>query len=166
VPPDDVKNINYAGAAGLKFMKYPNIIVPATCRQRVGDDVCNERHAPVLAGAMTWSVTNNRMTERSNRYSRAVAAGESAIEKILTRVNQDFLDGGETLVVNNLNSYRSTYPTSTDSAYWANLEFNNARGQVGQTYVIGGMASNHVVLTGPTLARGYVRDLPPSPTPR
>ena len=103
----------------------------------------------VLAGAMTWSVTNNRLTERSNRYSRAVAAGESAIEKILTRVNQDFLAGGETLVVNNLNSYRTTYPTSTDSAYWANWEFNNARGQAGQTYVIGGMASNYVVLTGP-----------------
>jgi hypothetical protein len=111
----------------------------------------------VLAGAMTWSVTNNRLTERSNRYVRAVAAGESAIEKILTQVNSDFLAGGEALVVNNLNSYRTTYPTSTDSAYWANWEFNNASGQVGQTYVIGGMASNYVVLTGPYAGlRGYV----------
>src|SRR6516162_8744262 len=98
----------------------------------------------VLTGAMSWSATNTRLTDRSNRYATAVAAGESAIEKILTQMNQDFLDGGEALVVNNLNVYRSTVPTSADSAYWSTWEFNNASGQVGQTYVQGGLASNYV----------------------
>ena len=69
----------------------------------------------LLTGAMTWSATNARLTDRSNRYATAVAAGESAIEKVLTRMNQDFLDGGEAMVVNNLNLYRSTVPTSSDS---------------------------------------------------
>jgi hypothetical protein len=111
----------------------------------------------LLTGAMTWSATNTRLNERSNRYATAVAAGESAIEKVLTQMNQDFLDGGEALVVNNLNLYRSTVPTSTDSVYWASWEFNNASGQIGQTYVGRGIASNYVVLTGPYVGlHGYV----------
>jgi hypothetical protein len=111
----------------------------------------------LLAGAMNWSATNTRLTDRSNRRATAVAAGESAIEKVLTQMNQDFLAGGEPLVVNNLNLYRSTIPTSTDSGYWANWEFNNANGQTGQTYVQPGIASNYVVLTGPYAGlRGYV----------
>src|SRR3974390_104887 len=89
----------------------------------------------LLTGAMTWSATNTRLTDRSNRYATAVAAGESAIEKVLTQMNQDFLDGGEAMVVGNLNLYRSTVPTSTDSVYWAGWEFNNASGQTGQTYI-------------------------------
>jgi hypothetical protein len=103
----------------------------------------------ILTGAMTWSATNSKLTDRSNRYSTAIAAGESAIEKILTQMNQDFLDGGESLVVNNLNTYRATYPSSTDSSYWANWEFNDASGHAGQTYVGRGVSSNYTVLTGP-----------------
>ena len=111
----------------------------------------------VLAGAMSWSSTNTRLTERSNRYACAVAAGESAIDKILTWMNKDFLEGGEGMVVYNLDLYRATVPTAADSAYWAGWEFNNALGQVGQTYIQRGMASNYVVLTGPYAGlRGYV----------
>src|SRR4051812_31490531 len=111
----------------------------------------------LLTAAMNWSATNSRLTDRSNRYSRAVAAGESAIEKILTHMNKDFFEGGEPTVVANLNLYRSTIPTSIDSAYWANWEFNNASGQTGQTYVQQGAASNYVVLTGPYAGlHGYV----------
>jgi hypothetical protein len=97
------------------------------------------------------------LTDRSNRYATAVAAGESAIEKVLTQMNMDFLDGGEALVVSNLNLYRTTIPTSADSAYWADWQFNNASGQTGQTYVGRGIASNYVVLTGPYAGlKGYV----------
>ncbi|HZR15774.1 MAG TPA: hypothetical protein VFE51_00485 [Verrucomicrobiae bacterium] len=111
----------------------------------------------LLTGAMTWSATSTRLTDRSNRYATAVAAGESAIEKVITQMNQDFLDGGESLVVNNLNSYRATHPTSADSAYWTDWEFNNASGQIGQTYIGRGIASNYVVLTGPYAGlSGYV----------
>lgn len=111
----------------------------------------------LLTGAMTWSATHSRLTDRSNRYATAVAAGESAIEKVLTQMNQDFLDGGEAMVVNNLNLYRGTVPTSADSAYWADWQFNNACGQSGETFIGRGIASNYVVLTGPYAGlRGYV----------
>ena len=111
----------------------------------------------LLTGAMTWSATNTKLTDRSNRYATAVAAGESAIEKVLTQINQDFLDGGEAMVVANLNLYRSTVPTSADSAYWANWEFSDANGQTAQTYIQRGIASNYVVLTGPYAGlNGYV----------
>ena len=111
----------------------------------------------VLTGAMRWSATNSRLTDRSNRYSTAVAAGESAIEKIITQVNKDFLEGGEAMVAYNLSLYRSMVPTSSDSTYWAGWEFNNASGQAGQTYVERGMASNYVVLSGPYAGlNGYV----------
>ncbi|MGH7971431.1 MAG: hypothetical protein ACREIC_22150, partial [Limisphaerales bacterium] len=111
----------------------------------------------LLTGAMTWSATHARLTDRSNRYATAVAAGESAIEKVLTQINQDFLAGGEAMVVNNLGLYRSTVPTSADSPYWANWQFNNASGQAGQTFIARGIASNYVVLTGPYAGlRGYV----------
>jgi len=111
----------------------------------------------LLTAAMSWSTTNTRLTDRSNRYSRGVAAGESAIEKILTQMNKDFFEGGEGTVWNHMNLYRSTVPTSADSTYWANWEFNNASGQTGQTYVQRGVASNYVVLTGPYVGlRGYV----------
>jgi hypothetical protein len=111
----------------------------------------------VLAGAMSWSATSVKLTDRSNRYARAVAAAESALEKVVTQVNQDFLAGGEAMVVSHLDTYRNTYPTSLDSPYWSNWEFNNAIGQTAQTYVTRGAVSNYVVLSGAyTGLRGYV----------
>src|SRR5882762_916097 len=95
----------------------------------------------VLTGAMTWSATNTKLTDRSNRYSRGVAAGESAIEKILTQMNKDFFEGGEGTVWNHMTLHRSTVPSSADSAYWANWEISHASGHPGQTYVQRGMAS-------------------------
>src|SRR4051812_8787688 len=99
----------------------------------------------VLTGAMTWSTTNTKLNDRSNRYGRGVVASEAAIEKALARMNKDFFDGGGWAVAQNLNIYRGVVPTSTDSAYWADWEFNNASGQAGQTYVQQGMLTNYTV---------------------
>src|SRR5579862_2116372 len=111
----------------------------------------------VLAGAMSWCATNTKLTDRSNRYARAVTAGESAIEKVLTQMNTDFYDGGQGMVDHNLSAYRASVPTSSDSSYWSTWEFNNAIGQVGQTYVQPGVVSNYVVLTGAYAGlNGYV----------
>jgi hypothetical protein len=111
----------------------------------------------VLTGAMSWSTTNSKLNDRSNRYGRGVPAGEAAIEKALARMNKDFLDGGGWAVSQNLNTYRATVPTSADSAYWANWEFSNASGLAGQTYVQQGMLTNYMVLTGPYAGlRGFV----------
>ncbi len=90
----------------------------------------------VLAGAMSWSSTNTRLTYRSVQYNRSVAAAEAATEKVVSQINRDYLNGGENLVINNLNTYRqNTVPSSADSSYWSTWQFNDGNGHIGQTYV-------------------------------
>ncbi len=103
----------------------------------------------ILAGAMAWSASNTKQTHRSIQHVRAVAAAEAATEKVLTRIARDFLSGGEKLVKVNLDndSYRTNVPTTTDSAYWGQWEFNDATGNNGRTYVQGTSSTNFVVLT-------------------
>src|SRR3954468_10609802 len=89
----------------------------------------------ILAGAMSWSMTNTRQTERANSYSRSIAAAESATEKTLTRISYDFANGGEKLVRDNLSTYRQVTPTSADSSYWTSWQFNDASGNNNRTFV-------------------------------
>jgi hypothetical protein len=103
----------------------------------------------ILAGAMTWSMNSTRLTYRSIQYTRSIAAAEAATEKVLSRVNQDFLSGGEKLVGDNLASYRLTVPGSSDSSYWNQWEFNDASGHTGQTYVQSPISSTYVIMTSP-----------------
>lgn len=103
----------------------------------------------ILAAAMSWSASNTRLTYRSIQYARSVAAAEAATEKVVSQINRDFLYGGEGLVVNNLNSYQCTVPSSSDSAYWGTWVFNDASGNIGQTYVQRGTSVNYVALNPP-----------------
>jgi hypothetical protein len=102
----------------------------------------------LLAGIMSWSAGNARLTTRSNEYTRAVAAAEAATEKVNSRMASDYLSSGEVQVIANLNSYRATVPTGSDSSYWTNWEFSDAQGNVGSTFVQQGAVSNYQVLTG------------------
>jgi len=89
----------------------------------------------ILASAMSWSAHTTQMTHRSIQYTRSVAAAEAGTEKVLSQMTRDYLFGGEKLVSDNLSTYRTLVPTSTDSSYWTGWEFNNAGGSVGQTSV-------------------------------
>ena len=100
----------------------------------------------ILASAMNWSVNSTRLTHRSVQYTRAVAAAEAGTEKVVTRITRDFLTGGDKLVTDNAASYRLAVPTSSDSSYWGNWEFNDASGQIDRTFVEAGNATNYVVL--------------------
>ena len=100
----------------------------------------------ILASAMTWSANSARLTHRSIQYERSVAAAEAATEKVLTRVTQDFLIGGDSLVTANVGSYRTNVPVATDSSYWAQWEFNDANGHIGRNFVQSSTATNYVVL--------------------
>jgi hypothetical protein len=101
----------------------------------------------LLAAAMSWSASNTKLTYRSVQYNRSVAAAEAATEKVVAQINRDFLYGGESLVINNLNTYRqNTPPSSSDSPYWNTWEFNDANGNTGRTYVQRTNAANYVVL--------------------
>ena len=76
-----------------------------------------------LAGAMSWSSQNTRNTDRGNEYYTTAAAAEAATEKVLVRIDRDYLLGGEGYTFNNLPTYRNTIPTNTDNAYWGNYTF-------------------------------------------
>src|SRR5271165_2685954 len=72
----------------------------------------------ILAAALSWSSTSTRLTYRSIQYSRSEAAAEAATERVVAQITQDFLYYGEGQVFNNLNTYRNSVPTPSDSTYW------------------------------------------------
>jgi hypothetical protein len=110
----------------------------------------------IVAGVMTWSATSNKLTHRSIQYTRSVAAAEAATEKVESQITRDFLYGGESLVVNNLNSYRQTVPTPSDSSYWNTWVFDDGNGNLNQTYVQGS-GTNYVELDPPYAGlKGFV----------
>jgi hypothetical protein len=88
-----------------------------------------------LAGVMAWSATSTRLTHRSIQYTRSVAAAEGATEKVESQITRDFLSGGQKLVSQNLNTYRSIVPLPSDSSYWNTWVFNDGNGNLNQTYV-------------------------------
>ena len=100
----------------------------------------------ILASAMAWSANTTQLTHRSIQYTRSVAAAEAGTEKVLSRIVQDYLSGGEKLVGDNLASYRQTVPTSSDSSFWSGWEFNDGSGNVGQTFVQRASTNKYVVL--------------------
>ena len=99
-----------------------------------------------LAGALAWSANSARLTDRSIQYNRSVAAAEAATERALGQISRDFLAGGDRLVQDNMDRYRGSIPTSTDSPYWAGWEFNDASGHPGRTFVQLQAANSYAVL--------------------
>jgi hypothetical protein len=101
----------------------------------------------ILAGAMTWAMNSNKLTQRSIEYNRAVLAAEADTEKITSQMARDFLMGGQKLVNDNMPVYQAMVPTSSDSSYWSNWEFNDALGNTGRTFVQSGV-TNYGVIDG------------------
>jgi len=111
----------------------------------------------ILASVMSWAATSNRLTHRSIQYTRSIAAAEAATEKVESQITRDFLSGGEQLVSQNLNVYRQTVPTPTDSSYWSTWVFDDGNGNLNQTYVERVPGTNYTVLSAPyTGLKGYV----------
>jgi hypothetical protein len=63
-----------------------------------------------------------------------------------SRLASDYLNGGETLVIATLDSYRQMIPDGSDSPYWTNWQFSDAQGNVSNTFVQQGSTTNYVVL--------------------
>ena len=80
--------------------------------------------------------------------SPSVAAAEAGTEKVLSQLNNDFLNGGEALVDVSMDSYRHLVPSNSDSAYWVNWQFQDAQGNLNSTYVNETSVSNFTILTG------------------
>src|SRR5690349_6237075 len=100
----------------------------------------------ILAGAMAWSSTSAKQSDRANSYQAAVAAAEAATETTISRISTDFLYGGENQVLASLSTYRQSVPTPADSSYWSNWQFSDGLGNANQTYVQISSSTNYVVL--------------------
>ncbi len=98
----------------------------------------------VLASTLSWSAHSTRLTHRTIQYHRSVAAAEAATEKVLSWVARDFLNGGDKQVADSLATYQALVPTSSDSSYWSNWEFNDAT-TAGRTFMQFGVATNYVL---------------------
>jgi hypothetical protein len=110
-----------------------------------------------LAGALAWSASTARLTYRSNQYTCAVAAAEAATEKVLSQITQDFVRGGNRLVNDNLINYQRMTLTASDSPYWADWEFNDSAGHIGQTFVQCASSTDYVVLNSTYAGlRGFI----------
>ena len=112
----------------------------------------------ILASVMAWSSSSARLTQRSVEYTRSVAAAEAATEKAASSITRDFLNGGERLVSDNLNSYRNnSVPTARESVYWRNWRFDDANGNAGQIFVRRTPGTSYVVLNSTYAGlKGYV----------
>jgi len=111
----------------------------------------------ILAGAMTWSANTARLTHRSIQYTRSVAAAEAATEKVVSHITRDFLSGGEKNVQDNLGNYRRLVPTTSDSAFWKQWEFNDASGNIDQAFVESRSSNVYVVLNSTYAGlRGFI----------
>jgi hypothetical protein len=112
----------------------------------------------LVAGILSWISTNNKLTQRINRYEASVAAAGAATEKIVSRLSRDFQTSDNNTVSNNLGTYRTLVPSSSDlssavssvldpitgllvpadattKADWSKFEFSDAQGNAGRTYV-------------------------------
>ncbi|MFM2081545.1 MAG: hypothetical protein RL380_236 [Verrucomicrobiota bacterium] len=90
----------------------------------------------ILASTVTRSVSTARMNDRSNQFLVLTAAAEAATEKVIARLNDDYRNGGDNAIINNLSTYRTDVPTATESSYWTNFSFTDSQGNEGQTYVV------------------------------
>jgi hypothetical protein len=111
----------------------------------------------ILASAMAWSANTTQLTHRSIQYTRSVAAAEAGTEKVLSKIKQDYLTGGDKLVGDNLASYRQMVPKPSDSSYWNQWEFNDASGNTDRTFVQKANSIRYVALDPPFAGlRGFV----------
>ena len=98
-----------------------------------------------VGGVLSYSASNARLNYRTNQYHRAVAAAEGDTEKVITMITRDFLSGGEAMVNANLNAYRQTTLTGSDSPYWSDWAFSDAGGNTNRTFVQPGVSSYYVL---------------------
>lgn len=111
----------------------------------------------VLTGTMNWASQTALMNERNNQMTTTTYAAEAATERIVSRLMQDYKASGESVVFNNLTSYRTNVPASSENSYWADFQFSNASGTTNQNYVARTQTQVYTNLSGPYAGlRGFV----------
>ncbi|MDB6112573.1 MAG: hypothetical protein JWR69_4323 [Pedosphaera sp.] len=102
----------------------------------------------LLTGILSWTSQNVRDTDRGNEYYTSASAAEAATEKVLVRMARDYIQNGESAVINNLTRYRTNYPTTAENAYWGNYSFTNPKDGSTGTWVANSNTSAYAVLNG------------------
>lgn len=84
-----------------------------------------------LGGALTWTSTSARQTNRAIEYYETSAAAEAASEKVLATLREDYQNGSSARVQERLNDYRAMTPTTAENAAWSNFNFLDGPGKTG-----------------------------------
>ena len=90
----------------------------------------------ILTGVMNRTSTVSLLNNRSTQLNVLDNAAEAAVEKVFARMAWDFQAYGPGQVTNNLSTYRTLVPTTTDNTYWGNFSFANpSSGATNSIYV-------------------------------
>jgi hypothetical protein len=89
----------------------------------------------VMGGVLSWSTNNANHIERHNQYYTTLAAAEAATEKILSDICTTYQKEGEGSVYAKMSTYNGWVPTSAESSYWSDFEFNDGSSHVGKSTV-------------------------------
>jgi hypothetical protein len=96
----------------------------------------------VLIATMSRLTGDADLNARNGQYNASLYAAEAAVERVVARMQYDFLmGGGSAAISNNLDLYRSYYPgklgsTEDPSGYWSNFQFSDGvPGNLNATYV-------------------------------
>ena len=95
----------------------------------------------VLIATMSRLTGDADLNARNGQYNASLYAAEAAVERVVARMQYDYLmGGGSAAVSNNLDLYRSYYPgklgsTEDPSGYWANFQFSDGQGHLNSTCV-------------------------------
>ncbi len=103
----------------------------------------------VLTGTMNWASQTALMNERSNQMTATLFAAEASTERIVSRLMSDYKASGESVVFNNLTSYRTNVPATAENAYWSAFQFSNGSGTTNQNYVARTQTQTYTNLGGP-----------------
>ena len=89
----------------------------------------------MVAGIYSYAKSNERLNQRNNDYIAATCAAEAATEKVLSQITTDFRNYGDGYLQQNLSSYTSMVPGSTETSSATNFDFENLSGQSGRVEV-------------------------------
>ncbi len=105
--------------------------------------------ALILAGVLDWASQNALLTTRNNEYFTTCYAAEAATEKVFANLSRDYQNYGEGVVYSRIPQYLTNPPSTTDSSYWADYEFNNGAGAVNRVTLQRVNPTNSILLGAP-----------------
>lgn len=88
-----------------------------------------------LTGIYMYSRANSNLGQRANDYYSALGAAEAATEKVMAQATLDFKNYGAGYLMQQLDAYRQTIPTASESGVWTNFHFMDLSGRDDRTDV-------------------------------